>query len=50
MNLGAMYHMNKKYALAEKSYLLALQLNPGDPVAETNLKKLRNVTQKRSAR
>jgi len=43
MNLGAMYHMNNKYELAEKAYMRALELKPGDPVTRENLAKLRNL-------
>ncbi|KAF4526541.1 hypothetical protein B566_EDAN009896 [Ephemera danica] len=40
MNLGAMLHVNGKYAQAEAAYLEALRLNPGDETTLTNLQKL----------
>ena len=46
MNLGAMYHINRKYKLAEQSYLQALKLDPDDSVAANNLRKLRNTMEK----
>ena len=43
MNLGAMYHMNNKLKEAEKSYMRALELKPGDRITTDNLSKLRNL-------
>jgi len=43
MNLGAIYHINKKYKEAEKSYTRALSIDPQDEVIQNNLRKLRNV-------
>jgi Flp pilus assembly protein TadD len=40
MNLGAMLHVNGKYAQAEEAYLEALRLKPDDDTTLTNLQKL----------
>ncbi|GFR98121.1 transmembrane and TPR repeat-containing protein [Elysia marginata] len=48
MNLGAMLHINGKYTQAEKAYLTALQLRPGDKVTMDNLQRLRNLLKRKA--
>ena len=48
MNLGAMLHMQGKLDEAEKSYMKALELRPGDQLTEENLRKLRSLKAKRN--
>lgn len=48
-NLGAIYHLNGKYELAEKSYLHALELKPDDLITKSNLVKLRQLTKSKTA-
>lgn len=43
MNLGAMLHLQEKLDEAEKSYMKALRLRPGDQLTEENLRKLRSL-------
>lgn len=40
-NLGAILHLNGKYAAAASSYRRALQLQPNDDITITNLKRVR---------
>ena len=47
MNLGAMLHLQGKLDEAEKSYMEALRLRPGDKLTEENLRKLRSIQAKR---
>lgn len=47
MNLGAMFHVQGKLDEAEKSYVRALQLKPGDKLTEENLTKLRSLRRKK---
>lgn len=47
MNLGAMLHLQGKLGEAEKSYMKALKLRPGDQLTEENLRKLRSLQAKR---
>lgn len=47
MNLGAMLHLQGKLDEAEKSYMKALKLRPGDQLTEENLRKLRSLLAKR---
>ena len=50
MNLGAMLHMQGKLDEAEKSYIKALELRPGDQLTEENLRKLRSLKAKRNTK
>lgn len=47
MNLGAILHMNNKLESAERSYLRALEIEPGHETTSQNLKKLRTLMNKR---
>ncbi|KOB69664.1 Uncharacterized protein OBRU01_16672, partial [Operophtera brumata] len=48
-NLGAILHLNGKYAAAASSYRRALQLQPNDDITITNLKRVRALmTQRRT--
>ena len=47
MNLGAMLHLQEKLDEAEKSYMKALRLRPGDQLTEENLRKLRSLQTKK---
>lgn len=47
MNLGAMLHLQGKLDEAEKSYMKALDLKPGDQLTQENLRKLRSLQAKR---
>ena len=47
-SIGVIYHMEKKYGLAEKSYETALQLEPSLTTAKDNMKKLHSTLSKRS--
>lgn len=46
-NLGAILHLNGKYAAAATSYRRALQLQPNDDVTITNLKRVRALMNQR---
>ena len=46
--LGVIYHLQKRYKQAESCYLTALQLEPGMPSAEDNLRKLHSTLSKLS--
>jgi Flp pilus assembly protein TadD len=48
VNLGVIYHLQKRYEQAESCYLTALQLEPGMPSAEDNLRKLHSTLSKLS--
>ena len=50
MNLGAMLHMQGKLDEAEKSYMKALELRPGDQLTKENLRKLRSLKAKRNTK
>lgn len=45
-NLGAILHLNGKYAAAATSYRRALQLQPNDDITITNLKRVRALMSK----
>lgn len=47
MNLGALLHLVGKLDAAEKVYLQALRLEPGNHVTEENLAKLRSLLAKK---
>jgi protein O-mannosyl-transferase len=46
INLGAILHLQEKFAQAEESYLKALDLEPGDEITLLNLKRLRNLARR----
>ena len=46
-NLGAIYHLNGKYDLARKNYVIALKLRPDDNITQINLAKLKQKSQQK---
>ena len=50
MNLGALLHLRGKLTEAEKEYVQALTLQPGDQATRINIKRLHNIMKSKNLR